>query len=225
MSAAVVVGAALMWNRPSEPPMTDEEEVEFETEHGVPVRASGSLVVARWGMGIAILFLSIAFSSFLLSYFYLRIENPVWPPAGVEDPSTSVAVTVGVLYVAGVATMWLARRRLLAGDQRGLRVGLVGATVLLLAGGVVLVRDLATTPFASSDHSYASIFHTLGGYVVVVTFIALVMSISTFVYAVRGHYSARRFSPVDNITRFWMATGVIAVVSIVVLYGAPVLTS
>ena len=225
VSAAVVVGAALMWNRPSEPPMTDEEEVEFETEHGVPVRASGSLVVARWGMGIAILFLSIAFSSFLLSYFYLRIENPVWPPAGVEDPSTSVAVTVGVLYVAGVATMWLARRRLLAGDQRGLRVGLVGATVLLLAGGGVLVRDLATTPFASSDHSYASIFHTLGGYVVVVTFIALVMSISTFVYAIRGHYSARRFSPVDNITRFWIATGVIAVVSIVVLYGAPVLTS
>jgi cytochrome c oxidase subunit I+III len=225
VGAAVVVTAALMWNRPSPPPMTEEEELAFEAEHGVPVRASGSLIVARWGMGIAILFLSIAFSSFLLSYFYLRIENPVWPPAGVERPSATIAVSAAALYAGGVVVMVVARRRLLGGDVRGLRAGLAAASVVLAAGGGVLARDLATTPFASSDHSYASIFHTLGGFVVAVTFAALVMSVSTFVYAARGHYSARRFSPVDNVTRFWIASGVIAIVSIVVLYGAPVMTS
>ena len=205
--------------------MTEEEELAFEAEHGVPVRASGSLIVARWGMGIAILFLSIAFSSFLLSYFYLRLENPVWPPAGVDRPSTSVAVAAAVMYAVGVIAMVVARRRLLAADLRGLLIGLGAGSAVFAIGGGVLVRDLATTPFASSDHAYGSIFHTLGGYVVVVTFIALVMSASTFVYAARGHYSARRFSPVDNVTRFWIAIGVIAIVSIVVLYGAPVLTS
>ncbi|NNE13182.1 MAG: hypothetical protein HKN41_13160, partial [Ilumatobacter sp.] len=77
----------------------------------------------------------------------------------------------------------------------------------------------------SSDHAYGSIVHTLGGYVVVVTFIALVMTVATLVYAVKGHYSARRYSPVDNVTRFWIATATIATIALVVLYGAPVLTS
>ena len=44
--------------------------------HGVPVNAGGSVVVARWAMSIFILVIGIAFGSLLLSYFYLRLQNP-----------------------------------------------------------------------------------------------------------------------------------------------------
>ena len=32
--------------------MTVEEEDAFEREHGVPVNAGGSVIVAAWGMGL-----------------------------------------------------------------------------------------------------------------------------------------------------------------------------
>src|SRR5690606_33558133 len=92
------VFAVLMWNRPRPAPMTEAEEVAFEQEHGVPVRASGSLVVARWGTAIAGMFGTIVFGSFALGYFYLRLENDEWPPPGFDRPSLVVAALAGAAY-------------------------------------------------------------------------------------------------------------------------------
>ncbi|MFN3258539.1 MAG: cbb3-type cytochrome c oxidase subunit I [Ilumatobacter sp.] len=223
-SMALIVFAVVMWNRPSPPPMTEQEEIDFEHEHGVPVRAAGSIVVARWGMGIALLFLSIAFGAFVLSYFYLRLENPVWPPAPVSDPSIGIGAAVIAATAVAAGLAWRARRRLLAGDVARLGRRVVGATAAGLLAGGILVRDLATTDFATTDHSYGSIFHTLGGFAVAVLFIALTMSTGVAVYAMRGHYTQRRFSPVDNLVRMWLgATGLVGG-SVLVLYGAPMLT-
>ncbi len=224
-SAALIVFAVIMWNRPSPAPMTEDEEIAFEREHGVPVRAGGSLIVSRWGTGISLLFLSIGFSSFLLAYFYLRIENSVWPPAGVDDPSIWFAVVDAGLFAAAAAVLLAGRRALLRDDQRGLLAGLAGGLIVLFAAGALLVYDLATTPFAASDHAYGSIFHTLGGFVVVVTFISFVMGVVTLVDALRGRFSARRFSWVDNVSRFWVATAVFAAIGLAVLYGTPWMTS
>jgi cytochrome c oxidase subunit I+III len=224
VGALIVLGAAVMWNKPERPPMTREEEEDFEREHGIPVRAYGSLVVPRWGMGIAILFTSIAFGAFLLSYFYLRIENPIWPPPGVGQPTVWVALVSTALVVAGVASVFGGLQAIRADEVGGLVTGL-GIGMLLAVGGVsVLAHDIWTLDFGSTDHAYGSIFHTLAGFAMVVTIVALVMAGSTTVYAARGHYNAYRLSPVDNVMRFWIATGVIWVVSIAVLYGAPYLT-
>ncbi|NND73641.1 MAG: cytochrome c oxidase subunit I [Ilumatobacter sp.] len=225
LGAAIVIGSVVMWNRPSPPLMTEEEELAFERDHGVPVRASGSLVVARWGMALAILFVSIAFGSFLLSYFYLRLENPVWPPAGVARPGLGIAAVVVVLFAAAAGAVGAGRRGILAGDRARLVRGLAIGSACAVAAVALLAVDLASADFGPGDHAYGSIFHTLGAFTIVLASVAVVMSVSTLVYAVRGHYSARRFSPVDNVARFWAATGVIAAISITVLYGAPYLTS
>ena len=225
VSAAVVVAAVIMWNRPEEPPMSEEEEQDFEREHGVPVRGSGSLIVPRWGTGISILFGAIAFSSFVLAYFYLRIENPVWPPEGVDDPSIWIASADAVLYAAAPTVLALGRRALLRDHRRGLVTAIVGGLVVLIAAGALLVRDLAATPFAASDHAYGSIFHTLAGFLVVITFISVVMGCVTLYDALRGRYSSRRYSWIDNLMRFWVATSVMAILGLVVLYGTPWLTS
>ena len=224
VSALVIVGAVIMWNRPEAPAMSREEEEEFEAEHDVPVRAWGSLVVPRWGMGLAILFFAIAFGSFLLSYFYLRLENPRWPPRGVALPTIWVAVVAIALVVAGSVGVWFARRAIREDDQRGLAIGL-GSSVALGVGGIaVLASDIAGLEFSSMDHAYGSIFHTMAGFALVVTAIAVIMSASVLVYGLQGHYNARRLSPIDNVTRFWIATGVMWSIAIAVLYGAPYVT-
>lgn len=225
VSAVIVIGAAIMWNRPEPAEMTDEEELAFEHEHGVPVRAGGSLVVPRWGTGIMLLIVGIAFSSMLLAYFYLRIENPVWPPAGVADPSIWLAVVDGAVFAAAPIVMAAGRRSLLRGDQRALVRAMVIGLATLVTAGALLTYDLATLEFGASEHAYGSIFHTLGGFVVGLTFVSVVMGVVTLVNAVRGRFSSRRYSWVDNLTRFWIGTSVIAVIGLAVLYGTPWLTA
>jgi cytochrome c oxidase subunit I+III len=220
--AAVITFAVIMWTRPSQPAMTEQEELDFEAEHGVPVRASGSIVIARWALGIALLFLSIAFGSFVLAYFYLRIENPVWPPTGVADPSIPTAVIVVALIVAAALSAAYGRRALLAG-RRGIVAGLAAAGVAGVAAGGVLASDLWTLSFGSSDHSYGSIFHALAGFALVVLFIAFVMSATTLYDAIRGQFTPRRFSAVDNTVRMWIGASVIITGAILVLYASPYL--
>jgi len=223
-SAVVVIACALAWNRPDPPPMTREEELDFERTHGVPVRAYGSLVVPRWGMGLAILFASIFFGSLLLGYFYLRLENPVWPPEGVAEPSLLVAAISTLVVVAGAGSVYGGLRAIRDDDTGGLLRGLLAGTAAAVAGGAILVVDLLQLDFGSTDHSYGAIFHTLAVAALVVVLFACVMACSTAVYAAKGHYHAYRLSPVDNLSRFWIAAAVLWVLSIGTLYLSPYLT-
>ncbi|WP_420452660.1 cbb3-type cytochrome c oxidase subunit I [Ilumatobacter sp.] len=223
--AITIVVSVIMWNRPEPPPMTEQEEIDFESETGVPVRASGSIVMARWGFGIALLFASIAFGSFVLSYFYLRIENPVWPPAGVERPSVLVALSVVALMVAASGAALAGRRALLDERGGGLVTGLAVATVAGIAAGAVLVLDLLGLGFGSTDHSYGSIFHTFAGFALLMVFVAVVLSTMTLYDAARGRFTQRRFSPVDNAVRTWLGATLMTAGTVAVLYASPYLTT
>jgi cytochrome c oxidase subunit I+III len=168
VGALVLAAALVAWNWPQEPPMSVEDEEAFEREHGVAVNAGASVVVAAWGTGLVILVVSVAFSVLLLSYFYLRLENPVWPPAGIAEPELTLAVVAAALMVASGAVVHRALQRVRAprrcrrlqrvraADQRGFIRGLVAA--LVLAGGAAVVQslDVARLGFAATAHAYGS---------------------------------------------------------------------
>src|SRR5690606_3395591 len=101
IGATIVVAAVIAWNWPDRPPMTETEELEFERSHDLPVRAGGSRAMARWGTGLVILFASIAFVSILLGYFYLRLENDTWPPAGHPVPSLLRPALSTLVFLTG----------------------------------------------------------------------------------------------------------------------------
>ncbi|MEX2660177.1 MAG: cytochrome c oxidase subunit I [Acidimicrobiales bacterium] len=224
VGALIVVAAAIRWNWPEEPPMTVEEEDEFEREHGVPVNGAGSVVVASWGMGLAILFVSIAFGALLLSYFYLRLENPVWPPAGIAEPAlTWASVAAGLVVASGVAAQ-VSLRRVRDADQRGFVTGLASAIGLLGAGAALQLWDVAALDFGGTDHAYGSIFYTLTGFLAVVATGTLIMGAMALYWAVKGHYTVRRHATVANIVRFWVAAILIWVTGFGVLHLGPHLT-
>jgi cytochrome c oxidase subunit I+III len=220
----VITAAVIAWNWPDEPPMTVEEEAAFEREHHVPVNAGGSVVVGTWGMGLMILFVGIAFATLLLSYFYLRLENPVWPPPGVAEPRLPPAVLGAALVVASGGAISAALRRVRAADQRGFILGLIGALALAGAATVVQWVDVARFDFAWTAHAYGSIFYTLAGFVLLVAMGAMIMVAMTLFWALRGQYNARRHANVANVARFWTAMVVIWVVGFATLYLGPHLT-
>ena len=224
VGALVVVGGAIAWNWPDEPPMTVEDEEAFEREHDVPVNAAGSVIVATWAVGLAMLFVAVAFSALVLSYFYLRLENPVWPPAGVAEPDFTWATVAAALVVASVAAVRLALRRVREADQGGFVGALVLGLVLLGAGVAVQLLDIGELDFGWTEHAYGSIFYTLTGFVAVVAFGTMVMGAMATFWALRGLYTVRRHAAVANIARFWTGTAVVWVVGFAVLHLGPHLT-
>ena len=224
LGALIVVVAAIGWNWPDPAPMTEDQEAVFERVHDVPVNAGGSVVIAAWGMGVAILFLAIMFASFLLSYFYLRLSNPQWPPPGIAAPGLARTAVAAVLVLASGAAVRAALQRIRAADQRGFLLGLAGALVLVLAGSALQIADVVALEFGGTEHAFGSIFYALAGFIAVVTFIAVVMGATTVFWAVRGLYTARRHAAVANVAKFWAAMVVFWVAGFGTLYLGPVLT-
>jgi cytochrome c oxidase subunit I+III len=171
-----------------------------------------------------ILFVGIAFASLLLSYFYLRLENPLWPPAGITEPTLTSALLAAALVVVSGAAMRAALARVAAGDQPGFVRGLVAALALAAGGAVVQWLDIAGLGLHGTTHAYGSIFFTLAGFVFTVAVGAMIMLATTLYWAVRGLYTARRHAAIANVARFWTAMVVVWVVGFATLYLGPHLT-
>lgn len=204
--------------------MTVEEEAAFERKHGVPVNAGGSVVVAAWAMGIAILFLAIAFASLLLSYFYLRLENPVWPPHGIADPGFTMPAIAAALVVAGAASFRWALGRLGASDRRSFVWGLLITLVLAGTGAIVQFIEFAGMGFGVGGHAYGSMFHTLSGFLLLAAGGAIVSLAMVLWWTIRGLYTVRRFATVTNVVRLYTAVTVMWVIGFATLYVGPYLT-
>ena len=224
IAALIMVIGVIGWNWPRPPDMTIDEEAAFEREHGVPVNAGGSVIVARWAMSLVILVVAIAFGSLMLSYFYLRLQNPQWPLPGIAEPALGWVGVAGTLVVASAAVGRLALGRL-RDDHQGAFIALFGAALVLLGGGfVVQYADLVGFDFAWGSDAYGSIFYTLAGVVMLVAAASMIMAAMAMFWAIRRFYTSRRYAYVANVVTFWTAAAVVWIVGFATLYLAPYLT-
>jgi len=221
VSTVVIIGAVVLWNRPEPVPTTDEEEEAFEREHGIPVRTDGGRTLATWGMGLSLMVAGIAFSTFLLSYFYLRVENEAWPPAGVEVPGLGLAIVHCAAVVVAAGIMASARRSVASGSFTGLTGGLVSAGLLTVFGGGVLLFELTHLDFTAQEHAYGSIYYCLAGFLLAVALIGLVVDGVVIGAAVQGRFTRRRHAAVENAARYWAALAAMWVIGSAALYLMP----
>jgi cytochrome c oxidase subunit I+III len=220
----VIITGVIGWNWPDEVAVTEDEEIAFESEHGIPVRVGGSIKIARWGMGLMILFVSIAFISILLSYFYLRLENTAWPPPGIGNPPLPLAVLASLGVLGGCGAIYRGLREIRTGRQGSLRRWLGVGASLGAGGSAALIVELTGLTFSSRTHAYGSIFHLLGWFVVVVGVAAVVMALLLVFWSFRTRYTERRHVPVENVALFWLAAAVMWLVGMGVLHLTPRLT-
>ena len=220
-AAVVLIGAVVSWTWPSPLPTSEAEEAAFEAEHGVPVHAGGSDTLAAWGMGLALIVASVAFATLLLSYFYLRLENEVWPPVDIELPRLGLA-TFSLLGIVGAgAAMLFALRGARADRTRRLVAGVGAAIALTVLAVVVQVFDFASMRFDAQTHAYGSIFYTLGGFLIASAVISVVVDGVVLYQGIKHRFTARRHVPVLNATRFCAALNVIWFIGLATLYLAP----
>jgi cytochrome c oxidase subunit I+III len=221
---AVIAFGVIAWNWPQPSPTSEDEEIAFEDEHGIPVHVGGSLIVARWGMGLVLLFISIAYVTILLAYFYLRLDDETWPPPGIDSPGILLPTLATGLVLAAAGTIYLAVRSIRAGNEPVMRIWTTVGSAIGIAGMATMVIHLNGLLFDSQTLAYGSIYHLLAWFLVVVAAAACIMGVLVVVWTVRIPYTMRRHVPMANLNWLWSTTAVVWVTGVGVLVLAPVLT-
>lgn len=221
MGAVLLIGGLIGWHWPVDKVPATDAELAFEREHGIPVRPNGSRIVAHWAMNLMILLVAIALSCLLFSYFYIRIESPAWPPAGIAPPSLLwPTVSTAILLVSG-GVLWWARRGIQQDKQQQLRWGLAGGFGLGLAALGVLAYDFGQIQFSHDTHAYGSLFYTLVGFLFLLVGGGLLQNALTQVWSWQGSYSAREYVAIDVGVRYWWAMIVFWLICVGTVYGSP----
>jgi cytochrome c oxidase subunit I+III len=78
--------------------------------------------------------------------------------------------------------------------------------------------------FGVGNHSYGSIFHTVSGFLLLVTGGAIVTLAMVLWWTFRGLYTTRRYATVNNVARLYTSVAVMWVVGFATLYLGPYLT-
>jgi cytochrome c oxidase subunit I+III len=209
VSLVVCVVSLIAWHWPDtiERAGDTAEEDAFEREHGIPVNVQGSVVIARWGMYLAILTLGIALSTLLFCYFYLRLDAPEWPPPGIAQPGATLPAIALALTAAGAAALLWARRGVRpkrGGVPFGPAVGF-GLTVgfaLVAAAAALGVYELVGAPFSWRAHAYASAYYALAGFHALALLAGAGMAAIALARAMLGRRHARYAQMVENAALF-----------------------
>jgi len=117
--------------------VAEPREVEIVGDlSGLPASASGARHLVWWGNIGFMLIEGTGFALAAAAYLYLMTQQaPQWPPSGTRPPDLGwgLIFTIGLL-LSELPNLWV-RRRALAKDARGVRIGVaamgVGAVMLL----------------------------------------------------------------------------------------------
>jgi hypothetical protein len=161
-------------------------------------------------MWLTVLIVWIALSSFLFSYFYLRLENEAWPPTGTPPPLSRTSISVALAAVSAAVMAWAVRRP---------RYQWLGGAALALQ-----VLDFARLGLDWQRHGYDSIVTITGGFLFGLMGSALIMNALVLFWGWRRLYAGRHSIAVPNTALYWFSTVAAWVVTLAALYLTPRLT-
>lgn len=138
-----------------------ETEDKIEELTGLPVYVEGSPRVARGGMLLTLLTLSIAFVTLIFTYLYLRLNFEDFPPPGMAIPDASLPLLgTALLWVTAIG-MYLANRAVQNDSFTRLR-GFLGASIIITAIAIGLqIRFYLLLPFDATTNAYGSSFFAI----------------------------------------------------------------
>lgn len=218
---AIFIVSIVGWNWPDEAPTSTAEEEAFEKEVGIPVRPYGSRVVSRSGMWLTLMLLGIALGSFILSYFYIRLESEVWPQDNIQLPNLLWPAIGTVPLLLNWFVMSRAVRAVREGRQMALRIGLLIGFVLGALALGALIYDFSQLGFDWQLNAYGSVFYGLGAFLMLVLIVGLGISLFTQFWAWRGLYGPTRHVAVENAALYWQGMIIFWLVTVGVLYLSP----
>lgn len=175
-----------------------------EGEHRLPHQLTGLTSPIIWGVILLVAIEATLLALFVVSYVYLWLGSPQWPPPGVGAPDL-LSPTVGqLLLLVSPLPAWLGLRALMRGRRGPLLVGL--PLGLLLAGGYLVLKtgEYARRAFGWDAHAYGSLDWTMSGYAALHVVVLLLAGGFVWLLALRGHFHTGRYTGVQALLIYWL---------------------
>jgi cytochrome c oxidase subunit III len=155
-------------------------------------------------MGMVFFLISEAFlfGSLFWTYYYLRAETAVWPPAGVELNITLAGLNTFFLLASSVS-IWWAGGQIRKGSQRGLAIGLIITMLLGLTFLGITISEWLHESFRPWTNAYGSIFFTLTGFHALHVFGGIMLMLILLTRTLRHRFSSGKHLAIDIGSLYW----------------------
>lgn len=188
----------------------------------LPRQLTGVRSPIIWGVILLVAIEGTLLALFVVSWFYLRLGTAAWPPAGIPEPDLFGPTLAQGLLLASVLPAWLGLRALARGGSArplvlGLPVGLLLALGYLIQKGV----EYAGRGVRWDAHAYASMDWTMSGYAGLHVAVVLLVGAVVWVLALRGHFSAARYTGVQAFVLYWAFVAIGSAAFYLTQYLAP----
>ncbi len=187
----------------------------------LPSEVTGSRSVGWWGLICLLLNEIVLFASLIASYLYLRFNSPAWPPAGVEKPELVLPAIMTVILLSSSVFMQMAERGIKQDDQGRLRTGLLIAFGLAVVFLGLQAWEYTHSPLSPTENAYGSLFFAITGIHGIHVLMAVLMNGYLQARARLGHFNARRYQGIENVTLYWHFVDVVWLFIVAVIYVSP----
>jgi len=187
----------------------------------LPNLVSGGRAPLWWAMVLLLAIEGTVFATLVVSYFYLRMVAPAWPPPGVEPPELLLPTINTIVLLASSVPMYIADRGITKGRSRRLLVGLGIAVALAIVFLVLKVVEYSGVSYRWDDHAYGSIVWTIIGFHSAHVMSLVLKSLVVGTLAWRGYFDGRRHLGVQINGLYWHFVVAVWVPLYAVLYWAP----
>lgn len=163
------------------------------------------------------------FACLVSSYFYLAVDSPSWPPAGISRPTLTLPLIMTAALLSSSVVLVFAERERERGNRSRYRLGVVitvllGVVFLLLQAKEYAAKLVEASPTATA---YGSLFFSITGlHGAHVAFGLLFLLWSLFAGVKRNGLPARSLA-VRNATLYWHFVDGVWLVILTSLYLSP----
>ena len=187
-----------------------------------PVDSAAVSLKSRSGTAITGMLVFLAsevflFGSLFFTYYYLRMNNPVWPPAGVHLDTTLAVINTAILLSSSIV-VWLAARFMRKGNISGMAAALLSTSVLGFAFLGITIWEWTHETFQPWTSAYGSIFYTMTGFHALHVLGGVLLMLALFIRARRGRYSAGNFTAVEVGSLYWHYVDVVWILVFTTLF-------
>jgi heme/copper-type cytochrome/quinol oxidase subunit 3 len=179
--------------------------------------------VAFWGMAMLVASEVTLFGTFIGSYYYLRFENPHWPPPGTPEPRVAVPLIMVGILVATSLPMLLAARAVRRGRLWTTRLLLVSALAVQCGYLAWAIHDYLDQLHSSApqDNAYSSIYYVLLGADHAHVAVGILLVVWLLWKLARG-LTMYRLNAVQVVAVYWLAVNILTLIVLGVLLSARV---
>lgn len=216
ISGALAVLVILQWLwAVTEDPGEDSKDVGLGLR--LPLYVSGPASVGWWAMFITMIGDLSAFGSLVFGYFFYWTIHTDFPPPDAAGPGVLwPGVAAGLTVTAWIA-MLLARRCNAAGSAAGLRLGLLAAAALALAGAAALLYAPWVTGLDPTANVYPATVWVLAGWAALHAAVGVVMQLYCLARSLAGRLTRDRDIDIHNTVLYWHFAALTVVVTVAVV--------